>query len=175
MTTRFEIEKTNKPDGPLVRFGPIDSSTGNQLAIPSEFERVVTQESTQLSLRVSCYFSGERIEVSSLCVQAPKGSAVTTRDLFQLGLPEVIRAIAKVVVPDFEKWSVEDNALTGSHAGTYVFLAQMYWLEHVSYGNPRQALMTHLSKPRSTTSVLIRKLNADFGLPGAVSAKEATA
>jgi len=164
---QVSIERTGVEDGKLVVFGPLDPSNGVQLSIPERFEREVTSGPRGLTLRVSCSFTGEWIDVSSLSVTPPKGEGLTSRALVQIALPPIVRELAASVIPRHEYWTAEfqDALGWGSLKTNDAFLAQLYWLEHVSQGSPRQTLMRYLAMPRSTCNVLIRRLRSEFPLP----------
>lgn len=162
------IAPTTALDGELVEFGPAVGDGEMRPSIPSTFQRTVTYQESGLMLTLDCYFAGERVEVLRLSVGGSFERPLSTRDLTQLGLPDVIHEITKTVVPDWDYWTLEgqDRRGQGKLRSDSAFLAQIYWLEHVSHGSPRQALMIYLSMPRSSCSVLIRTLKREFELPG---------
>lgn len=166
MDANYELTRTETPDGDLVEFGPYDGDASMQLRIPETFERNFAYSETGVTACVSCRFTGERIEVVKLAVTPQLGSGLKTRDLLSLGLPAVIRSMAEDVIPDWGYWKRwdDDASWTGLKVNDE-FLAQLYWLEHVSGGNPRKTLMSYLALPRSTTNLLLRRLKATYPLP----------
>jgi hypothetical protein len=169
MEPDITIESTDTPDGKLIHFGPEDPETGWQLAVPETFERLVRLPDSKLSLTMGLFFTGQKVELTRLCVAASLGTALATRDLFQLGLPEIIRKVSLSVIPEAHRWSSVSHAADTASAARFrddVFYAQLYWFEYAIHGNPRQAIMTALNMPRSTANVYLRRLKLDFELPG---------
>lgn len=149
-------------------FGPTDEKTGKRLAIPRTFSRIVDIQDLQFQLELWCEFSGDRIEVRKLCIEA-NGGEIASRKLLQLGLPAIVREIAFEVIPDAKFWTVEGqepNLDWNSMNTQPEFLAQMYWFEHVSWGSPRQEIMRYFGMKRTAANALIRKVSKYIPLPG---------
>jgi hypothetical protein len=161
------IEKTSTPDGPFVSFGPIDPESKRQLCIPSTFERSIWDGERGLSVQLSCEFIENKVKVSKVCIAAEPGEQISSRSIAQLGLPVLVRAVTEEVVPDWEYWNILGRGLEDFKpwAHNYAYLAQVYWLEHISHGAPRQTLMSALQMPRSTCNVLLRNIKSAFELP----------
>ena len=167
MSSPVLIEKTSTVDGALVYFGPIDPESKRQLAIPVTFERQISDQVRGLTLTITCQFVGDKVEVTRLNISADRLGTISSRTIAQLGIPGLIREVVKAVTPSWEFWlgsGNEDDHLDVSKTN-YAYLAQVYWLEHISQGTPRQTLMSMLKMPRSTCNVLLRKIKNDFGLP----------
>lgn len=166
MTLSFDIHPTDELDGALVNVGPNSGVAFGSLQIPSTFERQVVYKAPSLVLTVKCAFSGERYEISKMTIEG-RGDFVTSRDLTQLKLPALMRAMALAAIPDSFKWTEENKAAALEVDANRAFLAQIYWFETVTWGNPRQEIMNWLSVSRTTANEQIRKLAKEFKLPGA--------
>ena len=167
VSTPLHIEETSAADGALVYFGPIDPESKRQLAIPSTFERQISDQELGLKLTLSCVFTGEKVEVSRLLISSDNQGNISSRVLAQLGLPSLIREVTMFVVPNSEFWVVSKNrdSILEVTSTNFAYLAQVYWLEHVSHGSPRQELMKLLGIPRSTCNLLLRKIKDVYLLP----------
>jgi hypothetical protein len=150
--------------------------TGKQLAIPKTFSRMVELSDPHFNLQLWCEFSGDRIEVRKLCVDAGSGE-IASRKLLQLGLPAIVKEIAFEVIPDAAFWTYEGQEMDldwGNLNVHHEFLAQMYWREHVSWGNPRQEIMQYFGMKRTAANALIRKIARGIPLPGSHEQKRTT-
>lgn len=167
VSTPLHIEETSIADGPLVYFGPIDPESNRQLAIPVSFERQITDQVRGLTLTLTCQFVGDKVEVTQLNISADRLGTISSRTIAQLGLPRLIREVVKAVTPNWEFWleSSYGDAYLDASKTNYAYLAQVYWLEHISQGTPRQTLMAMLKMPRSTCNVLLRQIKKSYGLP----------
>jgi hypothetical protein len=162
------VEKTEVVDGPLVFFGPTDRESQIRLAIPSTFERKVRFEDKDLELVISCEFEGEKVAVRGLRLTTFAGGSLGTRDLTQLGLPNLVHEICVSVIPNADYWMnpLSMEATSWDELKTSdIFVAQVYWLQHVSHGNPRATLMSYFGMPRSSCNLLLRKLKLKFEMP----------
>jgi hypothetical protein len=168
MDTNRKIRPSDVPDGEIVSFGPIDDRTGKQLAIPRTFSRIVENSALGFQLQLWCEFSGDRIEVKKLTIDAGDGE-IASRKLLQLGLPAIVRQIAFEVVPGAAFWTFEgqERNLDWDAMNTHhEFLAQLYWFEHISWGSPRQEIMRYFGMKRTAANALIRKVARHITLPG---------
>lgn len=161
------IEKTNNPDGLMTKFGPQDPETGRQLEIPSSFERKIQDLQSGLKITISCNFDGQLVVVNQLSVATDIDGGITSRVIAQLGLPALIHEVTTSVCPDWEFWSADrlNGERIENSAYNYAFLAQVYWLHHVSHGSPRQELMRMLDIPRSSCNLLLRRIKLAYELP----------
>jgi|688.fasta_scaffold508857_2 hypothetical protein len=165
-------------DGPLVSFGPYDLLTDKRLSIPAHFSRIVRLEELNLDVTLKCEFRLARVEVVEVGVKSIGGNSIRARDLNGIGIPELIFEICKSLVPDYEFWTKEfqDRVIDWGNLRTNdAFLAQMYWLNHATYGAPRQSLMEYMGIPRSTCNVRLKKIEKSFPLPRPGSISPATA
>ena len=168
MEINRKIRPSEIPDGELVHFGPRDEITGRHLAIPRTFSRIVENSALGFELQLWCEFSGDRIEVKKLTIDAGDGE-ISSRKLLQLGLPAIVRHIAFEVVPGAAFWTFEGQERNPDwHAANtdHEFLAQMYWFEHISWGSPRQEIMRYFGMKRTAANSLIRKIARYIKLPG---------
>lgn len=168
MSETFKVTATDKADGKLVPFGPLDQQTGWQLEIPKTMTRLVTYPNLDLKLLLDLEFSGERVEISSVLIKGV-GGFVSTRALTQLGLPLVIKQIVDSCVPDAKRWSKPAKRENLNRPQSIEYLAQMYWFEYVGWGTPRVNLMNYMGWKRANANLQIKKINAEHALPGAHS------
>jgi hypothetical protein len=168
MPTEFSIRGNQSDDGPMVSFGPQDVATASQLAIPGSLTRNVSYPSLALEVELSCVFTGDRLEIVKLAI-ASRHSFIATKDLTQLSLPQVIRAIVCESVPNSDSW-LPQSPNSFNQSRSEAFLAQLYWFEHVSWGSPRATLMAYTGWSRPYANTRIKMISKDFKLPGAHSA-----
>jgi hypothetical protein len=154
-------------DGPLVKFGPVDTNNSSQLAIPEFLSRTVTYPVLGLRLELRCVFSGDRVEIAKLTIES-SSSYLTTKALTQLALPQVIREIVIQTVPNSQLWRIDVGSLNQQQRST-AYLAQLYWFEHISWGSPRACLMTYMGWSRPYANTKIRRIAEEIPLPGAHS------
>ena len=167
MTSNFRISESDKPDGLLVSFGPLDPDTGWQLQIPKTFTRKVSYEELGLDVKISCTFTGQKVEIRSLTVTSAD-QEVTSRSLTQLALPEVIYEATLSAIPESKRWDLSNKKTRleyGSVDSKSLFIAQLYWLEHVSSGTPRAAIMNYLNAPRPTVNQWLREFKKSGNIP----------
>ena len=161
MGSDFTVTDAGVMDGPLVLAGPKMETLSQQLLVPSSLIRKVTYGATLPTLELSLVFSGERIEIVKMTVKAEEGY-VSTQFLTHLALPRVIRQAALESIPHSARW-LENSADRGQGIESYDFLAQIYWLEHLSWGSPRNSVMSFMGWSRANTNFHLRKM-ADMGL-----------
>lgn len=167
VSNSLQIEKTATEDGPFVFFGPKDPESKRQLCIPATFERLIWDQDRGLNLVLSCAFQDNKVAVTRICISSLPGEQISSRAIAQLGLPTMIRAVTESVVPDWSFWSLglAKQPSVQPQEQNFAYLAQVYWLEHISHGAPRQTLMNALQMPRSTCNVLLRSIKQRFDLP----------
>jgi hypothetical protein len=167
------IENTGEPDGELVSIGPDGGVLKRRLLLPLTFNRKVFLGSRNLEMTIQCELFGERYEAKSVNVQAADGF-VSTRDLTQLGIPRVIRSIASDLVPNFVVWTalgMRGSPLIEELRQDHIYLAQMYWLHNAVHGKPRIELAEALGISKSTSNVLLRRIEETIPLPRENSVK----
>lgn len=163
MNKNFVVTESGRKDGKLVPFGPLDQTSMTQLTIPETMTRLVNYPELELEIELTCAFSGERLEVTNLNIKG-HGTYIATRTLTQLSLPQVIHEIAFSSIPNIEHWTKPTPELLSKNKA---FLAQLYWLEHASWGTPRNTIMELKGWSKPNTSFHIQKIAKEFGLPGA--------
>lgn len=168
MDVKITVSEADVRDGQLIPFGPVDPETKRQLHILETFTRAVTYEDMPFRLVLGCVFDGEKIQVQKLTIEG-MGAFVTSRDLTQLALPSVIRQVGMSVIPESEFWTQDwqdaNSVKEGLKANSY-FLAQMYWMEHATWGSPRVTIQNYLQCQRTTANYYIRLAANIVGLPG---------
>jgi hypothetical protein len=166
-----KISRTDSIDAPLVSVGPTAAeSSHQQLLIPRQFEREISfpdsEDAPTLTLR--CEFRDELVIVTNLEVRHLGANGITSSLLHSLALPALVHAASLDAIPNVEFWTQAGSDSEPALAvlkTDYGFLAQMYWLEHVTQGSPRQRLMSYLGLPQSTCNVLIRRIKSVYPLP----------
>lgn len=161
------LQRTEVADGPLVQLGPSGGVLNRSLLLPSTFSRAALFSSNNLKVTISCELVAEKYEVKSVSVEA-LGGYVSTRDLTQLGIPRIIRQVATDLVPDFKFWTAQgmkENGYYESIRNDFVYLAQMYWLHTAVHGKPRIEIAEALGISKSTSNVLLRRIESEVPLP----------
>lgn len=161
MELEIELSRTERTDGPLVVFGIERPLKHPRLSIPAFFERVVHYRSSGLTVQLTCEFKGGRVELVKLQVTPSLGTGLLTTDLTKLSLPLVIKKITYSVIEYSDYW-IRGSRLAPKEWEDLVrdddFLTQLVWLEHVSQGTPRNTLMSYFGMPRSSCSLLLKRL-----------------
>ena len=172
MNETFKIQTASEGDEAMVQFGPSDPETGLSLSIPRRLTRKVNYPALELQLFLSCTFSGERLEIEKMTIEA-KGSYVASRDLTQLALPQVMYAIVSGAVPEAKVLNrlVDSDKLDKPEGPS--FLATVYWFEHASWGAPRARIMEYMGWSRANANFHLKKISRNFPLPGARSVTRA--
>jgi hypothetical protein len=153
-------------DGPMVAFGP-ESPSWPQLVVPASLARTVTYTSNPLTVVLECRFDQDKLQLKKVQIENFEGF-VSSRDLTQLKLPVLMRAVALESIPgsgDFlalAKTKLSNPQLLRENL---LLLAQVYWLENVTWGSPRKTIMEFADCSRSTASEYIRLADKAFGLP----------
>jgi hypothetical protein len=168
MDANYVIDKADRPFGRMKAFGPMPSMRHPQLEVPGESFWEVTYPSLDLLISLHIVFSGQRLEIQKMVVEGLKKEPVQTRDLTQLGLPKVLHDIAALMIPHFEYWTKEyqdRNLEWESLKSDDEFLSQLMWVNQVAHGNARKALMDYFAIPRSTATLIIKRLKGSFPMP----------
>lgn len=171
MASGFEISSLDVSDGQLVIAGPADQDLEKLLQIPAVFARKLTDKRQNLELELHCSFDGDKVQLTKLVV-AKGNDGIATRDLLQLGLPALIQTVCHEVIPNSKYWLRATKS--DIDRSPYSFLAQLYWFEHVSWGNPRQRLMELMDWDRSGAIYQMRMLNKHWPLPGVHAKKNSS-
>jgi len=168
MNETFKIQGGPDRDEAVVQFGPLDPETGIRLSIPRRLSRKVSYPDLNLQVFLSCAFSGERLEIEKMAIEA-KGSYVASRDLTQLSLPHVMYAIVSGAVPEAKALNrhVDGDKLDKPEGPA--FLATLYWFEHAGWGAPRARIMSYMDWSRANANFHLKKISLNFPLPGARS------
>jgi hypothetical protein len=160
------IEKIERlgEDGSLVDFGPRDLRFFD-LRIPRILRRRLTY-SADLTVDLFCQFSGERLEISELRVRSRPGEFLKTSLLTQLGLPVALRQIFLTACPDTDSLSNLPALGELDKLQRDVVVAQIYWFEFASWGNPRKRVTDYTGWSNNNANSHFRRLAKEYGLPG---------
>jgi hypothetical protein len=137
--------------------------------LPERFAAEVTYTKRPLRVRIECSFDGmSRVRVKAVSVERTDGKSVTPEDMTATNLG----AVMGTVVEDATRHG-GGNVFRGGRSRTgpptddeLLALARMYWFEYVSWGKPRQEVMSKFELPRSTANAWIRKAREKYHLPG---------
>lgn len=132
--------------------------------LPGQFEAIVEHSDRPLLMKIEATFDGRsRLRAGRVSVERTDGESVTAQDMAATQLAAVMRTVAV------------NAGLTGPLAGPdepadddlrLLSLARTYWVEYVSWGKPREAVMELYGLPRSTANYWLRKAREKYGLPG---------
>ena len=142
-----------------VKFGPDDAS------LPERFTGTVTYLDPLLRVTVAAVFDGDHVAVTSLTVEGIEGDTVTPRGLTLLQLGSVVRAMTMRMLDPGTAVHVRRRPGRAPTPEELRLLASVYWLEHVTWGDPRRAVMQLWDLPRSTASGWIRKAREIYDMP----------
>lgn len=168
MDAKYVIDRQRAVLGQYVPFGPTPSTSHPQLKVPETSSWVVSYPTLELRVFLELMFSGEFLEIQRISIEGLNGKPVMSRDLTQLGLPALIQDLASQMVPGYEYWTQEYQDKVGEWGSLKVddeFLSQLMWVKQISHGNPRKALMEYFAMPRSSATLVIRRLKAKYPMP----------
>lgn len=163
MSQRWKV-LVKQPEGvELVQYGP----SGDTL--PAKFTAAVEYVEHPLQALITASFDGaERVKVESVMVERTDAASVAPEDMTRLQLAQVMGSVV---------WEASNSGRGAlyqggrRHAGPpddqeLLTLARMYWFEYVSWGKPRQAVMSAFEVSRMTANRWIRQARDRYGLPG---------
>jgi hypothetical protein len=154
-------------DGDLVPFGPSIEGQYGGLSMPSSLNRRVTYSDNPLTVAIECRYEEDKLQLVKVEIQNFNGY-VSTRDLLQLKLPAVMRQVAVESVLGREVFLSRASSLLHSPAAikeNLFLLAQLYWLEAVTWGTPRKAIMEISGCSRSSANEYIKMAAKQYPLP----------
>jgi hypothetical protein len=164
----YLIEKAELPFGRMRPFGPTPAVRHPQLRVPGKSFWIVRYPSLELLVTLDVVFTGATLEIQRMEVEGLMGKPIQSRDLTQLALPKVIQDIAALMIPHYEYWTQEyrdKNLEWESLKVDDEFLSQLMWVNQVAHGNARKALMDYFAIPRSTATLIIKRLKDPGPLP----------
>jgi hypothetical protein len=167
----YRILPTEDSLGELVSFGPLTTGTQRMLQIPGRFARTVLYQDLPLKLELNFVFDGDKVQIRRLEAEATS-EHVTSRDLTQLALPSITRDAALSAVRNADYWIEVQKNVQSDSGLDLMFLAQLYWFEHVTWGSPRLAIQNFLGCKRTTANYYIRMIGSKFALPGVHKEKD---
>jgi hypothetical protein len=150
----------------MVSFGPSDDR------LPARFAAVADYTARPLRVVLDMSFDGtDRVKVDAVMVKRTDGQSVTPEDMTALQLAQVVRSVVEEATERgpgvFRRGEIFGPERTDGPSDEELrLLARMYWYEYVSWGTPRQAVMSGFNVPRSTANRWIRKARDRYGLPG---------
>jgi hypothetical protein len=165
----FEVVSDRSLDGPTVPVGLSEPRYHPQIQAPLWLERTVEYPSLGLLVTLRLEQRNGRFELLRLKIEGFSGKPVQTKDLTALALPEVIYKVCRDAIGEKSFWAKsEDSGLDGKAALTRddEFLAQLYCLEYLCQGSPRNTFVNSLGIPRSTATLRIKELRRFYALPG---------
>lgn len=150
----------------MVQVGSLDRQNGLSPRVPGSIQRSVRHRYLSIEMLFGCVVSGYRIEIVKSTFSG-EGLFIATRDLNQVLLPNVIRALACAFIPGSEVWAKATTQAGKSSPRSSEFIAQLYWFERLSWWRPRSAVMDFMNWSRTNSNWHIKKLIRLFPLPGA--------
>jgi hypothetical protein len=160
-------KRGSNADGDRIAFGPKPRDGEPTLTIPKELTRRVTYRSNPLTLNLTCSYAEDKLQLVKVEIANFEGF-ISTRELLQLKLPAVMRHIALEAVgnaPEFIEYARNHLRTPSSLRSNLKVLAQLYWLETVTWGTPRKTIMEMSGCSRSTANETISLAEKEFELP----------
>jgi hypothetical protein len=165
------VTKVGPPDGysgaiPLVPYGP----GGDRL--PALFNAVVEYTERPLQVTIKATFDGvHKVHAQVVAVERTDGASVTPQDMAATQLGAVMASAVWAASRGPRGPVIGTEAREPGRAGPLtdnelLALARRYWFEFISWGKPRQTVMSVFDLPRSTANYWIRKARDKYGLPG---------
>jgi hypothetical protein len=155
-------------DGPKVSFGLEMKGFGFSLTIASELKRLVTYSNIPVSLFLECRYEVDKLRLVRVEVQNVEGKYISTRDLMHLKLPAILREISLGAVENAHTFMGHARKTLNSPASlrnNLDVLAQLYWLEVVTWGTPRKTIMELSGCSRSTANECITLASKEYRMP----------
>jgi hypothetical protein len=159
MTSSLWAAATVTSSSKRIAFGPFKDK------LPLSFKAEVVAVDLDLQTVIDCRFGGDRIEVVSHSVSRPSGGPLTPRDVVKVPLAWVVQQAG------MGELHPDDRAHLGRRPGRkptpeeLELLAGVYWVQHATWGLPRQAVMAIWGLPRATANRWITKAAALYPLP----------
>lgn len=184
-----EVDDLGRPlGGDPVPFGPIP------FTLPSRWTARCVDVEDGLIAEVNLTFGGDRAEVERLTVfTAPDRPSLSARDVGRVKLAAIVGHAVQIAVRPIDPMAVieslvggGDDSLTEDHyepmtdaewqevrddADLDRALVALYWLHHVSWKAPRQAVMELFGVSRTTANRLITTAGERYPLPARVGAQ----
>ena len=160
-------KKGLRADGERVAFGPKHDETGIELTIPKELTRSVTYRSIPLTVDLTCSYAEDKLQLVKVEISNYEGF-ISTRELLQLKLPAVMRSISLEAVGNVDAFMSYARKRLESPSSLKLnlkVLAQLYWLEAVTWGTPRKTIMEMSGCSRSTANENITSAEKEYALP----------
>lgn len=160
------IERPSGGDDPvpLVPYGP----AGDRM--PARFAATVDYTEHPLRARIAASFDGtNRVKAEVVSIERTDGASVAPEDMTRLQLGQVMASIVWAATNHgrgtvYQGGRQHDGPPTDDELLTF---ARMYWFHYVSWGKPRQAVMSAFELSRTTATRWIHKARERYELPGA--------
>lgn len=151
------VDKRAKP----IVFGPMEDR------IPSEFRASVQwTELPGLTAELAINIANDRIRIGVLEMRSESAPGIVSSDLAKLELRAVARHAAEAAVNPGHGAFVGRRPAMRPTPEELRLLAQVYWFQYMTWGDPRRAIMAHWEIPRATASRWIRSARELYPLPG---------
>jgi hypothetical protein len=141
--------------------------------MPAAFEVTVAYADQPLRMQITATFDGaSKVRARVVSLERTDGESVTAEDMASTRLASVMGTVVLKATKHAPGTILRGGARSASGPPTdeeLLTLARIYWYEFVSWGKPRQAIMSAFDLPRSTASVWIRRARDKYDLPGAHS------
>lgn len=164
----FELLEELNVDGPKTVVGLIEPRFHPQIVAPVWLNRTVHYVSLGLTVSLRLERQQQRFELLRMEIESSSGKVIQTQDLTELSLPDVVYQVCRQAIHDEYFWGLAENSDEKEKEGLSTdteFLTQLFALEYLCQGNPRNAFMTNLGIPRSTATLRVQQIRLSLNLP----------
>lgn len=143
-----------------ISFGPAGD------ALPAAFSATVDHPERPITVTLDLTFTGDRVRVDTVNMQGKEGQGVTPRDMVNAQLGKIVQEAARAVVSPGLGAHVAPRPGRKPTPDELRLVASVYWFHHVTWGEPRRAVMTLWDIPRATANRWLRRCRELYDMPG---------
>lgn len=165
---RFELLDERNEDGPGAVIGLVEPRFHPQIVAPTWLNRTVQYVNLGLTVSLRLEKRQQRFELLRMEIEGTSGRPIQTKDLTVLSLPNVVYQICRQAVKDEYFWTKAEGSIQADKeelSSDIEFLTQLFAIEYLCQGNPRNAFITNLGIPRSTATLRVQEIRALLNLP----------
>lgn len=134
--------------------------------LPAGFTATVDYSERPITVTLHITFAGDRVQVDPVTVRSKEGQGVTPRDMANLQLGEVVQDAARAAVAPGHGAHVDPRPGRKPTPDELRLVASVYWFHHVTWGEPRRAVMAVWDIPRATANRWLRRCRELYDMPG---------